>query len=131
MEDCKLVLKPQFKNISHIEKLMRTSPNIDDDKRNAALIISTEFFDNIVEHAVSPDDSFITITVSKRERTRITFSYQTSNFQELINGVRRSRPHYNSEAGRYRGMGLRMTRYLASHIVYNDDKPISSIVVYL
>ncbi len=131
MEEDKLVLKPEFKNIYYVEKLICTSLNIPDDKRNKALIIATELFDNIVEHSNGPADNYIVITISHRQRTKLSFSYETTNFQDLIEGVRRSRPHYDPKAGRYRGMGLRMTRYLASHVVYQDSVPMSAIIVYL
>lgn len=131
MDEDKLILKPEFKNIYYIEKFIRKSTNIPDDKRNIALIVATELFDNIVEHSNGPSDSYIILTVSHRERTKMVFSYETTNFKDLIEGVRRSRPHYDPKAGRYRGMGLRMTRYLSSHVVYQDNEPMSSIIVYL
>lgn len=131
MEEDRLVLKPTFKNIYYVEKLINNSINISDDKRNAALIIATEIFDNIVDHSVSPEGSYVIITISHSQHTKMVFSYETSNFQDLIEGVRRSRPHYDPEAGRYRGMGLRMTRYLSSHVIYQDNEPLSSITIYL
>lgn len=131
MEEDKLILKPEFKNIYYVERLINRSLNIPDEKRNMAMIISTEMFDNIVEHSNRPSDSFIIITISHRQRTKIVFSYETTNFQDLIEGVRRSRPHYDPKAGRYRGMGLRMTRYLSSHVVYQENEPMASIIVYL
>ena len=131
MEEDKLILKPEFKNIYYIENLIRTSLNIPDDKRNKALIIATELFDNIGEHSSGPADNYIVMTISHRQRTRMAFSYETTNFQDLIEGVRRSRPHYDPKAGRYRGMGLRMTRYLASHLVYQESSPMSAIIIYL
>lgn len=131
MEEDKLILKPEFKNIYYVERLINRSLNIPDEKRNMALIIATEMFDNIVEHSNGPSDSFIIITISHRQRTKIVFSYETTNFQDLIEGVRRSRPHYDPKAGRYRGMGLRMTRYLSSHVVYQENEPMSAIIVYL
>lgn len=131
MEEDKLILKPEFKNIYFVEKLINTSRNIPDDKRSAVLIIATEMFDNIVDHSIGPVDAYVIITISHSQRTKMVFSYETTNFQDLIEGVRRSRPHYDPKAGRYRGMGLRMTRYLASHIVYQGSEPMSSITVYL
>lgn len=131
MEDDKLILKPEFENIYYVEKLINASLNIPDDKRNVALIIATEMFDNIVEHSHGPVDGYIVLTISHRQKTKITFSYETTNFQDLIEGVRHSRPHYDPQARRYRGMGLRMTRYLASHVVYQEANPVSAIIVYL
>lgn len=131
MEEDILILKPEFKNIYYVEQLIKRSLNIPDEKRNMALIVATEMFDNIVEHSDSPDEAFITISISHKQRTKIVFSYETRNFQDLIEGVRRSRPHYDPKAGRYRGMGLRMTRYLSSHVVYQENEPLSSIIVYL
>lgn len=131
MEEDKLILKPEFKNIYYVERLIRSSLNIPDEKRNHALIIATELFDNIVEHSSGPSDKYIVLTLSHKQRTKMTFSYETTNFQDLIEGVRRSRPHYDRKAGRYRGMGLRMTRYLSTHVIYHESEQMSSIVVYL
>ena len=47
-----LQVEADLKNIGFIEEFISTSKEIPADKRAAALIIATEVFDNIAEHAV-------------------------------------------------------------------------------
>ena len=53
-----LLVKAELKNIGFIEAFIATAHNIPHDKRASALIIATEVFDNIAEHALCPISFF-------------------------------------------------------------------------
>ena len=60
-----LQVEADLKNIGFIEEFISTSKEIPADKRAAALIIATEVFDNIAEHAVFAEKKELHLSVSK------------------------------------------------------------------
>ena len=47
-----LLVEANLKNINLVEEFIATATDIPQDKRSTALIIATEVFDNIAEHAI-------------------------------------------------------------------------------
>ena len=120
-----------LKNIGFIEEFISTSKDIPENKRAAALIISTEVFDNIAEHAKFAENRGIQLSVSNIFFPRLCFSYRSMNFDNLLRALKRTKPHFDPDAKRYRGFGLLMTKNLARKVCYRQDPPRSCIIVYL
>ena len=57
-------MEADLKNIGFIEGFISNSKDIPENKRSAALIISTEVFDNIAEHAKFAENRGIQLSVS-------------------------------------------------------------------
>lgn len=126
-----LQVEADLKNIGFIEEFISTSKDIPESKRAAALIISTEVFDNIAEHAVFAGNKDILLSVSNVFFPRLCFSYCSTNFDNLLRALERTKPHFDSDAKRYRGFGLLMTKNLARRVCYRQDQFRSCIIVYL
>ena len=126
-----LRVEADLKNIGFIEEFISTSNDIPGNKRAAALIIATEVFDNIAEHAVFTESKDIRVSVSNIFFPRLCFSYCSINFDNLLRALKRTKPHFDSEAKRYRGFGLLMTKNLARKVCYRQDPSRSCIIVYL
>ena len=126
-----LQVEADLKNISFIEEFISTSKDIPESKRAAALIISTEVFDNIAEHAVFAENKDILLSVSNIFFPRLCFSYCSTNFDNLLCALKRTKPHFDLDAKRYRGFGLLMTKNLARRVCYRQDHFRSRIIVYL
>ena len=126
-----LQVEADLKNIGFIEEFISTSKDIPESKRATALIISTEVFDNIAEHAVFAENKDILLSVSNVFFPRLCFSYRSTNFDNLLCALQRTKPHFDSDAKRYRGFGLLMTKNLARKVCYRQDSSRSCIIVYL
>ena len=119
-------MEADLKNIGFIEGFISNSKDIPENKRAAALIISTEVFDNIAEHAKFAENRGIQLSVSNIFFPRLCFSYRSMNFDNLLRALKRTKPHFDPDAKRYRGFGLLMTKNLA-----RQDPSRSCIIVYL
>jgi len=126
-----LHVEAALKNISFVEDFIYASKYIPDDKRMAALIIATEIFDNIAEHAVLVKNSSICLTVSNIFFPHVCFKYCSKNFSSLLEALENTQPHYDVQSKRYRGFGLRMTKNLARKVRYRERFGCVRIVVYL
>ncbi|MGI5089973.1 hypothetical protein GWP40_07740 [Treponema vincentii] len=126
-----LQVEADLKNIGFIEEFISTSKNIPESKRATALIISTEVFDNIAEHAVFAENKNILLSVSNIFFPRLCFSYHSTNFDNLLHALKRTKPHFDPDAKRYRGFGLLMTKNLARKVCYRQEQSRSCIIVYL
>ena len=126
-----LQVEADLKNIGFIEEFISASKDIPETKRATALIISTEVFDNIAEHAVFAENKDILLSVSNIFFPRLCFSYRSTNFDNLLCALQRTKPHFDSDAKRYRGFGLLMTKNLARKVCYRQDSSRSYIIVYL
>ncbi|UTC47257.1 hypothetical protein E4N72_06520 [Treponema vincentii] len=124
-------MEADLKNIGFIEGFISNSKDIPENKRAAALIISTEVFDNIAEHAKFAETRGIQLSVSNIFFPRLCFSYRSINFDNLLRALKRTKPHFDPDAKRYRGFGLLMTKNLARKVCYRQDPPHSCIIVYL
>ena len=126
-----LQVEADLKNISFIESFISTSQDIPKNKRAAALIIATEVFDNITEHAVFAGKKELQLSVSNIFFPRLCFSYSSANFDNFLRALKEATPYFDFAAKRYRGFGLLMTKNLARKICYRQDHARSSIIVYL
>ncbi|WP_433069037.1 hypothetical protein [Treponema vincentii] len=126
-----LQVEADLKNIGFIEGFISNSKDIPENKRVAALIISTEVFDNIAEHAKFAENRGIQLSVSNIFFPRLCFSYRSMNFDNLLRALKRTKPHFDPDAKRYRGFGLLMTKNLARKVCYRQDPSRSCIIVYL
>ncbi|WP_253806717.1 hypothetical protein [Treponema vincentii] len=126
-----LQVEADLKNIGFIEGFISNSKDIPENKRAAALIISTEVFDNIAEHAKFAENRGIQLSVSNIFFPRLCFSYRSMNFDNLLRALKRTKPHFDPDAKRYRGFGLLMTKNLARKVCYRQDPSRSCIIVYL
>lgn len=124
-------MEADLKNIGFIEGFISNSKDIPENKRSAALIISTEVFDNIAEHAKFAENRGIQLSVSNIFFPRLCFSYRSMNFDNLLRALKRTKPHFDPDAKRYRGFGLLMTKNLARKVCYRQDPSRSCIIVYL
>ena len=126
-----LQVEADLKNIDFIEEFIAISKEIPDNKRSMALIIATEVFDNIAEHAVLTKSRAVRLAVSDIFFPRLCFSYYSSNFDHLLQALKKTKPHFDSDAQRYRGFGLLMTKNLARRVSYQQQNGCVRIVVYL
>ena len=124
-------MEADLKNIGFIEGFISNSKDIPENKRAAALIISTEVFDNIAEHAKFAENRGIQLSVSNIFFPRLCFSYRSMNFDNLLRALKRTKPHFDPDAKRYRGFGLLMTKNLARKVCSRQDPSRSCIIVYL
>jgi len=124
-------VEADLKNIGFIEGFISNSKDIPENRRAAALIISTEVFDNIAEHAKFAENRGIQLSVSNIFFPRLCFSYRSMNFDNLLRALKRTKPHFDPDAKRYRGFGLLMTKNLARKVCYRQDPSRSCIIVYL
>ncbi|WP_232502141.1 hypothetical protein [Treponema vincentii] len=127
----RLQVEADLKNIGFIEGFISNSKDIPENRRAAALIISTEVFDNIAEHAKFAENRGIQLSVSNIFFPRLCFSYRSMNFDNLLRALKRTKPHFDPDAKRYRGFGLLMTKNLARKVCYRQDPSRSCIIVYL
>ena len=126
-----LQVEADLKNIGFIEEFISTSKGIPDNKRTKALIIATELFDNIAEHAVFAEHKKLRLSVSNIFFPRLCFSYHSTNFDNLLRALKDAAPYFDSTAKRYRGFGLIMTKNLARRVCYRQEQSRSCIIVYL
>lgn len=127
----KLIVNAKPENITFIENFIYTSKDIPNDKRIAALIIATEIFDNITEHAILIENTRIQITATNIFFPRLQFKYYSKNFDSLLQALKVTKPHFDAQAKRYRGFGLLMTRNLARKVKYRKRFSAALITVYL
>lgn len=120
-----------LQHIGLIEKFIVTAQEIPQDKRATALIIATEVFDNIAEHAVFEGEKEVSLCVSAVFFPRLCFSYKGVNFDNLLDALKRTKPHFEAAAQRYRGFGLLMTKNLARRVSYLSYLSRCYIIVYL
>lgn len=126
-----LLVEANLKNINLIEEFIATSEDIPQDIRSRALIIATEVFDNIAEHAILVENTGISLAASRLFFPRLCFSYTSTNFDNLLQALKKTQPHFDPQAQRYRGFGLLMTRNLACKVRYRHSPTRSNIIVYL
>ena len=126
-----LLVEAELKNIDRIEAFIYSSKAIPNDKRLTALIIATEVFDNIAEHAVLVKNTDIRLAVSNIFFPRLCFSYCSTNFDNLLKALKHPHPYFDPHTKRYRGFGLLMTRNLSRSVRYRQWANRSYITVYL
>ncbi len=119
-------------NLLRVENFIEHSQLIQAGRqKQAATIICTEIFCNIVEHAQVPAHTKIRIGIKRQKMLEIEFAYQTKTFDKLLETVKSPRPYYKSDVKRYGGLGLVMLNNLAENIEYKKGETESSILVML
>ena len=119
-------------NLLRVENFVEHSQLIQAGRqKQAATIICTEIFCNIVEHAQVPAHTKIRIGIKRQKMLEIEFVYQTKTFDKLLETVKAPRPYYKSDVKRYGGLGLVMLNNLAEKIEYKKGETESSILVML
>jgi Histidine kinase-, DNA gyrase B-, and HSP90-like ATPase. len=130
-QHCRIHLAPDYANLLLLEDFIFGCPFLDESERNRAVLIVTEYFDNIISHSYSRFHCDIAISVHKDKQVRIVIRYYTHNFSEMLKAERVTLPHFDSKSDRYRGLGLRMCRNLASEIRYRKGLFKSFIIITL
>ncbi len=128
----RLLLAPSFSNIIELENFiadLRISDS--DDKKSAVLIVATEIFSNIVEHAYIPEGEKVLLEIKEGDFIGIKFSYMTINFDDLLQALKNPHLYLDIISNRYRGLGLFMVNNLARHVDYKKSEYKSSICVIL
>jgi len=128
----RIKLLTELSNLIILEQFISACTFLNERDRNKSIILATECFDNIVMHSVHGLCSTVSVTVRKmRERISIRLKYGTKNFSKMLNALDTTNPHYDVNSLRYRGLGLRMCRNLASDIRYKKGLFKSSIIIIL
>ena len=131
-EQRRITLLSDLSNLIILERFISACSFLDERDMNRSTILATECFDNIVMHSVRGLCSTVSITVRKiKERITIRLKYSTKNFGKMLNALDTTNPHYDANSLRYRGLGLRMCRNLASDIRYKKGLFKSSIIIIL
>jgi len=127
-----IVLTTDLSNLIVLENFISGCLFLDGNEMNRAKLLATEFFDNIVIHSVHGLCGEVSITVRKiKARITLILKYSTKNFGKMLNALDTTNPHYDVKSLRYRGLGLRMCRNLASDIHYKKGLFKSSIIIIL
>lgn len=128
----KICLAPELANLLRLETFIRACPFPRDADASRALLVATEYFDNIARYGKMLLPLPVCVTVSSaRGRARIVIGYSTKNFAEMTGAAEITKPHYDEGSLRYRGLGLRMCRNLASSIRYRTLLFKSYIIIIL
>jgi len=128
---CHISLAPDFANLPVLEKFIAACPFLDASEINRALLVTTEFFDNIVAHSRCFNAGKVAITLEKAAAVIIRLSYRTCNFLEMVRADGTTKPYFDGADRRYRGLGLLMCRNLAGGIHYRKGLLKSSIIIIL
>ena len=127
-----LFLDSCLSNLLRVENFIEHSQLIWAEKqKQAATIICTEIFCNIVEHAQVPAHTKIRIGIKRQKMLEIEFAYQTKTFDKLLETVNAPRPYYKPKEKRYGGLGLVMLNNLAKNIEYKKNGQEATILVTL
>lgn len=128
----KICLAPKLANLLRLEEFIRECPFLDSSEKSRALLVTTEYFDNIVRYSKCWLYSFVSIEVSHRRKgICIRIGYRTRNFGEMIAASDTTTPHYDIGSLRYRGLGLLMCKNIASSIRYRSLLFKSFIIINL
>ncbi len=88
-------------------------------ERARCLLVATETFDNIARYgSLSPRARVLVSVRVVGGHVEFRFRYPTDTFSELLSAVHTTKPRYDREARRYRGLGLRMCSNLSSSIAF-------------
>jgi len=112
-----------------LESFINTCDFLPADAKNRLTLIATEIFDNIVSHNRFPFRNSVSVSVSVDGPVRMRIAYGTLSFGEMLRANRTVRPYFDRESGRYRGIGLRMCRNLASSVSFRKGLFRGAIVI--
>lgn len=132
MPKTEIRLAPVLANLIPLEEFIRECPFLDGNEKNHALLVSTEYFDNIARYGKCFVPYRVSICVSKENgQVQIVMKYRTGNFLEMVSAVGTTEPHYDAVDDRYRGLGLLMCKNLSTNIEYKKGLFKSSIIIIL
>ncbi len=123
---CRARVAPDFANLERLERFVLDCPLLEGGERNRALLVVTEFFDNIVMHGRCPPGSLVSVRISRGRggkaanggSVRILIAYRSPTFARMVASHETARPYFDGESRRYRGLGLLMCRNLTSDVSY-------------
>lgn len=123
---CRARVAPDFANLDTLERFVLACPLLDGSERNRALLVVTEYFDNIVMHGKCPTGSFVSVRIVRaRARgmatggtVRILITYRSPTFARMVAAHGTAQPYFDEASRRYRGLGLLMCRNIAKHVSY-------------
>ncbi|HNY21073.1 MAG TPA: hypothetical protein PKO22_02875 [Treponemataceae bacterium] len=124
-------LAPVLANLVALEGFVRDCDFLTPQERDKALLVATEYFENIVSYNKCPVTRDITVSVEKGRHLTVVLSYSTCNFGELVRSSKSIRPHYDADIRRYRGLGLLMCKNIAKSIRYRKGLLNSSVLIIL
>jgi len=130
-QQCRIDLSADYASLVELEEFISSTCCLPDSVRSRALLIATEYFDNIVAHSRGSASCKVSVAVRPAEPPRIVIRYYTLNFRQMRRADRHTEPHYDFLSRRYRGLGLRMCRNLASSIEYRQGLFKSAIIITL
>lgn len=128
---CHIKLVPDFANLLVLERFINTNTCLSPHEKVRALLITSEYFDNIISHSIGTPSCSLFICSRFSRKKKILIRYATKNFNEIIIADRMTKPHFDSLSKRYRGLGLRMCRNLATSVVFQKGLFKSSIIITL
>lgn len=128
---CRIRLAPDYANLPVLESFVMNCPLLEGGETHRAMLVVTEYFDNIVMHGKGLSKGPVDISVRKNGRVRIALSYRTSNFGDVIAADASAKPYFDSVTRRYRGLGLRMCQNLSAGISYRQGLFKSFITIIL
>jgi hypothetical protein len=124
-------LAPRLENLSILEQFIGQCRFLDSSLRCRAILVATEYFDNIIAHSRCCGCCKVYIALYQSRDTELVLRYRTRNFQEMVQASRVTQPYYDAASERYRGLGLLMCKNLSSSIVYKRGLLRSSVVIIL
>lgn len=131
MSCCHIKLVPDFANLSVLERFIYAKTSLSPNEQARALLIVSEYFDNIISHSLGTRSCSFFICTCRPRKKKIVIRYATKNFSEIITADRMTKPHFDTISNRYRGLGLRMCRNLASSIIFRKGLFKSYIIIIL
>ncbi len=129
--ECQIKLRTDFENLPVLERFIKNCPLLSADQVPRAMLIATEYFDNIICHGRCLRYCPVSVKITADSVIRLQFQYRSSNFNEMIAGHQHTSPHYDIDSDRYRGLGLRMCHNLSSHIEYKKGLFKNYIIITL
>ncbi len=134
---CRARVAPDFASLDALERFVLSCPLLEGGERNRALIVVTEYFDNIVMHGKCPPGSLVSVRISRGRargdagQVRILISYRSETFGRMVEAHGSARPYYDRGSRRYRGLGLLMCRNIARNVTYKKGLFKGSIRIIL
>jgi hypothetical protein len=71
------------------------------------------------------------VALERGAKTCVFIKYPTRNFSDMVRASQSTKPYFDPETGRYRGLGLLMCRNLSSSIEYKKGLFKSSVIIIL
>lgn len=102
-----LKLTSCINSIPEIEKFIRGLKDLKTDERNRLMIISSEIFENLIQHSDCPG-SEVSFRVIKNSSLSVIFRFTSNNFNIQVVNKNSQKVYFDHNSRRYRGMGFIM-----------------------